>query len=127
MKIFIDDERMPLASDADGWVIIRSGRVAIDMIKANAPVVSLISFDNNLRGELDGDDVLKAIIGEDGQHSIPLPKLREIRIHTADTVMNRAMRNRAETAVRKGVLHPETVVINRSALWERYPMADLAQ
>ena len=53
----------------------------------------------------------------------PLPRLVEIRVHSANTVANQAMLELARSAQKSGILLPEVIIENRSALYERYHTA----
>lgn len=120
MKVFIDDERSPLKAEEGEWVIVRNPDAAIALIRENAPVITHISFDNDLGFEKEGRDILQAIVGTPAEEGIELPKLEEIRVHSANVVAARAMMDLARSAIKAGCLPSETRVVNRSALHEAY-------
>jgi len=124
MKIFIDDERMPLRDEIGEWIIVREPKTAIDLIRANAPFVTHLSFDNDLGFELEGDDVMKALFGTPMTAPVRLPVLQEIRVHSANIVKNKAMIDRAVSARDAGVIGADVHIEARSALYERYQLLE---
>lgn len=120
MKIFIDDERMPIAHETAQWVIVREGQQAIDIIKANHLVITAISFDNDLGGPVEGDDVLKAIVGTIFDEPLELPCLEEIIVHSANNIKAQVIINRANDAIRDGKLSSRVKVIRKAATEYHY-------
>lgn len=123
MKIFIDDERMPLASEAGQWVIVRDPTTAFGVIRPNAHLITHLSFDNDLGYETEGRDIMAQIFGTPLIHPTPLPRLVKIRVHSANTVANQAMLDLARAAQKAGILRPDVIIENCSALYERYHTA----
>lgn len=123
MKIFIDDERMPLDSEVGEWIIARDPQTAFGLIHANAPFITHLSFDNDLGYQTEGRDIMAQTFGTPLIRPTPLPKLVEIRVHSANTVANQAMLDLAQSAQKAGILRPDVVIENRSALYERYHTA----
>ena len=120
MKIFIDDERMPPKDEIGDWVIARDPKTACGLLNANAPFITHLSFDNDLGYEMEGRDIMAHIFGTPVVPPLPLPKLVEIRVHSANVVANSAMLDLARCALKSGVLLPGVTIQNRSALHERY-------
>jgi hypothetical protein len=120
MKIFIDDERMPLESEDGAWVIVRFAHTALNVIDANAHAITHISFDNDLADSLEGRDIMQRIFGTPAHAPIPLPRLEEIRVHSANTVAAREMIALARNALEAGVIQPGVNIIQMSALDHRY-------
>ena len=120
MKIFIDDERMPLASEEDEWVIVRDPQTAFAVIRANAHRITHLSFDNDLGFEIEGRDIMAEIFGTPLAAPTALPRLIEIRIHSANVVANQAMLDLARSAQKATLLMPDVTIVNRSALHEDY-------
>ena len=58
MRLFVDDERLPLASECDLWTIVRRPEGAILMIVEHAPIITHISLDNDLQSPIEGDTFL---------------------------------------------------------------------
>ena len=121
MKIFIDDERYPLAGEKADWVIVREGQGAIDLIRANAAQITHISFDNDLGGDLQGRDVMNTVLGTPVSEPIPLPRLVELRVHSANVIAFTAMMEIAQCARDNGVLQPNVRIEVASALYTDYP------
>lgn len=122
MRIFIDDERLPLPEEAGQWLVVRTAHDAITAIRAHAPVITHISFDNDLGGPAEGRDIMHHITGSAMRAPISLPSLEEIRVHSANTVAAKAMLDLARSARDAGAISPEVKIVNRSALHERYPI-----
>lgn len=118
MKLFIDDERNPIE---DGWTVVRNGHEALWMVRDNHDIITAISFDNDLGGILEGDDILKSMIGGVYIDGIDMPALQEITVHSANSVKSRVMINRIEDAIRDGRLH-DIVVNYRPATLYNYPV-----
>lgn len=120
MKIFIDDERMPLP-DTGEWVIVRDPSTACAVIYQNAAAITHISFDNDLGFEMEGRDILRQLLGTPVVRPASLPRLEAIIVHSANTVANSAMVDLARDAQAKGVLRAEVAIIRNSALDVAYP------
>lgn len=123
MKIFIDDERMPIDSEDGKWVIARDPQTAFGLLNANAAFITHLSFDNDLGYKTEGRDIMAQMFGTPEIRPLPLPRLVEIRVHSANTVANQAMLELARSAQKAGVLRADVVIENRSALYERYHTA----
>lgn len=121
MKIFIDDERYPLKGEEGDWIIVREAQAAIDLIRANAAQVTHISFDNDLGCDLQGRDVMNAVLGTPVSAPIPLPRLVELRVHSANVPAFTAMMEIAQCARDNGVLRPNVRIEGASALYIVYP------
>jgi hypothetical protein len=117
VQIFIDDERLP---PDNTWTVVREGQTAIDLIRSNSNEITIISFDNDLGGELEGVDVLKAILGSPVEDGIELPRLETIIVHSANTVANREIRMKAEGARKAGRFPEALEILDRSALEYNY-------
>jgi hypothetical protein len=122
MKIFIDDERMPLPAEDGQWIIVRDGQQAINLIKANRFFITAISFDNDLGGPVEGADVLKAIVGNIFEDALDLPRLQEIRVHSANNIQARTIHNLTSDAIRDGKLSPGIEVRMMPATEYAYPL-----
>jgi hypothetical protein len=61
MKMFLDDERMPVGDD---WVIVRSVPEAIACVEKNG-IPNFISFDHDLEHRLTGYDFAKWLVERD--------------------------------------------------------------
>ncbi|WP_298847415.1 cyclic-phosphate processing receiver domain-containing protein [uncultured Salinicola sp.] len=120
MRIFIDDERMPLASEAGEWVIVRDPTTAFGVIRANAHLITHLSFDNDLGFETEGRDIMAELFGTPVVAPTALPRLVEIRVHSANIVANQAMLDLARSAQKATILMPDVTIVNRSALHEDY-------
>ena len=123
MKIFIDDERMPLDGEVGEWIIARDPTTAFGLLNANAPFITHLSFDNDLGYKVEGRDIMAQMFGTPEIRPLPLPRLVEIRVHSANTVANQAMLDLARSALKAGILLPGVTIENRSALHERYHTA----
>jgi hypothetical protein len=120
MRIFIDDERMPLASEAGDWVIVRDPQTAFAVIHANAHAITHLSFDNDLGCAVEGRDIMAELFGTPLVAPTPLPRLVEIRVHSANIVASQAMLDLARSAQKATILMPDVSIVNRSALHEDY-------
>lgn len=121
MRLFVDDERLPLASECNLWAIVRRPEAAILMLVEHAPIITHISLDNDLQSPIEGRHILAKIIGTPVDEPIYLPVLEEIRIHSANGPAASAMMAAAVAAKRCGVLRPLVRITRRSALDEDYP------
>ena len=124
MRIFIDDERLPLPSEDGLWTVVRDPQEAIALIEAHFNSITHLSFDNDLQHELEGRHILSRIIGSPVQEGLEMPSLQEIRVHSANTPSAEAMMRLAENAVSAGILPAGVNVVRRSALDESYPIED---
>ena len=124
MRIFIDDERFPLEHETGQWAIVREPIEAIDMIRANAQSITHISFDNDLGHDLEGRDVLNAIIGTPVSEGIEMPALIELRVHSANIAAAKSMIDLATSGRQHGALPSDLHIVSRSALQENYPMVE---
>ena len=124
MRIFIDDERLPLPSEDGLWTVVRDPEEAIALIEAHSASITHLSFDNDLQHDLEGKHILGRIIGSPVQEGIEMPSLQEIRVHSANTVSAEGMMRLAENAVAAGVLPADVRVVRRSALYESYPIEE---
>ena len=122
MRLFVDDERLLLASELNRWIIVRKPEAAILMIVEHAPIITHISLDNDLQSPIEGRHILAKIIGTPVDEPIELPVLEEIRIHSANGPAASAMMAAAVAAKRCGVLRPSVRIMRRSALDEDYPI-----
>lgn len=120
--MFVDDERLPLASERNLWTIVRRPEAAIFIIDDRAPIITHISLDNDLQSPIEGRHILAKIIGSPVDGPIDLPMLEEIRIHSANGPAAAAMMVAATAAKRCGVLRPLVRITRRSALDEDYPI-----
>jgi len=123
VKIFIDDERYPLREEQGEWVIVRTPLDALAVIEANAPWITHISFDNDLGFEIEGRDILQVIVGNhENKYPMVLPRLEEIRVHSANVVAAQAILDLARSAQKHGVIRADVNIVQRSALHEKYDM-----
>ena len=122
MRLFVDDERLPLASELNLWTIVRRPEAAILMIVEHAPIITHISLDNDIQSSIEGRHILARIIGTPVNEPIDLPALEEIRIHSANGPAASAMMAAAIAAKRCGVLRPLVRITRRCALDEEYPI-----
>ncbi|MAM39522.1 MAG: hypothetical protein CL949_13705 [Erythrobacter sp.] len=127
MRIFIDDERLPLPEEAGQWLVVRTAHAAITALREHAAEITHISFDNDLGGPAEGRDIMHHVVGTAMRAPLPLPNLQEIRIHSANIVAAKAMFELAHGAKAAGVIPAHVWIVSRSALHERYPIdEDLA-
>ena len=122
MRLFVDDKRLPLASELNLWTIVRRPGAAILMIVEHAPIITHISLDNDLQSPTEGRYILAKIIGTPVDEPIDLPVLEEIRVHSANGLAASAMMAAAIAAKRCGILRPLVRITRRSALDEYYPI-----
>ena len=122
MRLFVDDERLPLASECNLWAIVRRFEAAILMIVEHAPIITHTSLDNNLQSPIEGRHIPAKIIHTPVDEPIDLPVLEEIRIHSENGPAAAAMMAAATAAKRCGVLRPLVRIMRRSAPDEDYPI-----
>lgn len=124
MRIFLDDERLPLDND-DSWAIARTLDEFYSLLKEAEVLcdpVTEISFDHDLGAGGEAKHAVQHMIDleldEPGRH---FPELRRVTIHTANTVELHNMAQRFQCAAREGIF-PGLEVCKKSALWTRYPI-----
>ena len=122
MRISVDDERLPLASECNLWTIVRRPEAAMLLLSEQAQVITHISLDNDLQSPIEGRHIVAKIIGTPIDDPIDLPLLEELRIHSANGPAATAMIASAMAAKRCGVLRPQVRITRRSALEEIYPL-----
>ncbi|MEP3156897.1 MAG: cyclic-phosphate processing receiver domain-containing protein [Nitratireductor sp.] len=122
MRLFIDDERLPLLVEAHLWRVVRSPVEAIEALIENAELITHLSFDNDLQHPTEGRHILKQILMTPTGCGIVLPELQELRVHSANVPAAEAMLSMARAGVRNGALPPGVRVSLRSALHEAYPI-----
>lgn len=121
MKIFIDDERYPLRGEERDWVIVRDPVTALAIIRANAATITHISFDNDLGYDTEGRTILSMVLGTPVMAPMVMPRLEEIRVHSANTVANKSMIDLAQSAQQTGTLRQDVRIEQASALYTTYP------
>ena len=124
MRLFIDDERLPLPAENGKWTVVRDPEEAIKIIEANAASITHLSFDNDLQHELEGRHILSRIVGNPVQEGLEMPSLQELRVHSANGPSSEAMMLLAQNAVSAGILPPNVRIMRRSALKESYPIEE---
>lgn len=124
MKIFIDDERMPIETEEGEWVIIRDPDTAIKILNANSAFITHISFDNDLGFKTEGRDIMTQMFGTPEIAPMTFPRLIEIRVHSANTIACQAMIDLARSAQKAGILRCDVIIDKRSALYERYDTSE---
>lgn len=120
MKIFIDDERYPPRTEQGEWIIVRDPQSAIALIKTNAAWITHISFDNDLGYALEGRHVMLAILGDAMNEPTPLPRIKEIRVHSANVVASRNMLETAKDAKAKGAIRSDVEIYYVPATHSNY-------
>jgi hypothetical protein len=101
IKIFLDDIRNP----PDGtWVVKRNAKDFIASFIMAEEYVESISLDHDLGENVDGYDVVKAIV------ALKL-NTKEIHIHSANIVGRENMRCYLQSAIDNGILNKDTKII----------------
>ena len=120
MRIFLDDERDPPDDEPD-WIIVRSVAALMELVSSSSDTIVEISFDNDLKTELEGRHALAYIVGDTLRQPVHLPRLERVTIHSANIVAAEAMIAMVYAAIRHGQI-PPIEVRRRSALEHQYPM-----
>jgi hypothetical protein len=103
VKIFLDDERVPVKP---GWTIVRNFNEFRDTVLDNAEIITEITFDHDL-----GDDFRNGFNCVDWMTGIALDypgvfsSLKRIWFHSANTEGIENMRGRLEGMIEHGVIH----------------------
>lgn len=122
MRLFIDDERLPLPAEANLWHVVRTPGEAIEALIENAARITHLSFDNDLQAATEGRHILAQILMTPQGCGLVLPELQELPVHSANVSAAEAMLSMARAGVRNGTLPPGVRVSLRSALHEAYPL-----
>ena len=122
MRLFIDDERVPLPVEAHLWHVVRTPLEAIGALIENAAHITHLSFDNDLQIATEGRHILAQILMTPPECGFVLPELQELRVHSANVPAAEAMLSMARAGMRNGTLPPGGWVSLRSALHEAYPL-----
>jgi hypothetical protein len=121
MRIFLDDDRNhPLGED---WTVVRTVEDMLDLVDRHDDEIEEISFDNDLRQELDGIHGLNAIRERLLDRPGRLPALRRVTVHSLNGDAARAMSSDLACYVRHGLL-PDVEIRRRPAEGRPYPLAD---
>ncbi len=118
MKIFIDDERLPLSEQSE-WVVVRSADAALKIITENQHIITHISFDNDLGDDIkDGYWIMRQMFSGWERDIVVMPELCEIIVHSANVVAANNLMQLARSA------RPDINVARKSALEFNYPMTE---
>ncbi len=98
MKIFLDDERIPVQS---GWTVVRDSTEFVNVIEAHHDIIEAISFDHDLGNHTkSGAWCLNHLIGKMIDDENYCPGLEEIIFHSANVVGCENMLKTIESAVK---------------------------
>ena len=119
MRIFMDDDRNhPLGED---WIVVRTVEDMLDLVDRHDADIREISFDNDLRQELDGIHGLTMIRERLLDDPNRLPALERITVHSLNGEAVKAMLSDLRSYVKHGVL-PDIEIRRRPAEGTLYPL-----
>jgi hypothetical protein len=121
VRIFLDDDRNPPLGE-DDWIVVRSPHVLLRLVQSHGGEITEISFDNDLRADLEGREAVRLIFGGPMNEPMPTPALQRVTVHSANETAARAMLAHVADAIRGGDLHP-VEVRRRAANGSIYPLA----
>lgn len=119
MRIFMDDDRNhPLGED---WIVVRTVEDMLDLVDRHDAEIREVSFDNDLRQELDGIHGLTMIRERMLDDPTRLPALERITVHSLNGEAAKAMLSDLVSYVKHGVL-PDIEIRRRPAEGTLYPL-----
>jgi len=119
MRIFMDDDRNhPVGED---WTVVRTIEDMLDLIDRHDADIREISFDNDLRQELDGIHGLTMIRERLLDDPNRLPALERITVHSLNGEAVKAMLSDLRSYVKHDVL-PDIEIRRRPAEGTLYPL-----
>jgi len=118
VKIFLDDERVPVK---DGWFVVRDFFSFLEALKAGGELITEISFDHDLGWDKDrpkrsGKDCVNALIDLVLDHPDFLRGIERVWFHSANVEGADDMRKTLKNAMEHGVIH-EFELITYSCLF----------
>lgn len=120
MHIFMDDDRNhPVKED---WTVVRTVEDVLDLVDRYDAEIDEISFDNDLRQELDGIQGLTQLRERMLDDPTRLPALARITVHSLNGEAARAMPSDIQSYVKHGVF-PPIEIRRRAAEGSLYPLA----
>ncbi len=115
MKIFIDDERIPVD---DGWLVVRSYAEFCRAFLGGGTCVRELSFDHDLGGfDPTGLDCVNWLIETALDDPDLVSGLERIYFHTANIIGMVDMRGKLENAQEHGIIGTDIELVDKSCLF----------